>query len=121
VRDGHRVEAAPALGREANRVRAAVALDVAPLDQALGDELVGEARDIAARHHHPLRELAHPQPCRVALQLRHQVEARQRGREVRAQARADVALDQHRAGEKAQPQSQRVVVVVVYARFVVGV
>jgi hypothetical protein len=47
----------------------------------------------------------------VALELRHQVEARQRGAELLAQPRAHAALDQLGAGEKPQPDAQRAVVV----------
>jgi len=46
----------------------------------------------------------------MALELRHQVEARQRGGEARAQARAYPALDQLGAGEQPQPDAQRSVV-----------
>jgi hypothetical protein len=46
----------------------------------------------------------------MALELRHQVEARQRGVEALAQPRADFALDELRAGEQAQPDAQRAVV-----------
>jgi len=46
----------------------------------------------------------------MALELRHQVEARQRGGEVLAQPGAHAALDQLGAGEQAQPDAQRAVV-----------
>ena len=49
-------------------------------------------------------------PAGMALELRHQVEARQRGAELLAQPRAHLALDQLGAGEQAQPDAQRVVV-----------
>ena len=56
-----------------------------------------------------------------ALQLGHQVEARQGGVEVVAQPAADLAFDQVAAGQHAQPQAQRVVVVGRGAGFQVGV
>jgi hypothetical protein len=46
----------------------------------------------------------------MALELRHQVEARQGGAELLAQARAHAALDQLGAGEQPQPDAQRAVV-----------
>jgi hypothetical protein len=47
----------------------------------------------------------------VALELRHQVEARQGGVELLAQPGAHAALDQLGAGEQPQPDAQRAMVV----------
>jgi len=46
----------------------------------------------------------------VALELRHEVEARQGGGEALAQPRAHPPLDQLGAGEQPQPDAQRAVV-----------
>jgi hypothetical protein len=46
----------------------------------------------------------------MALELRHQVEARQGGVEVLAQARAHPFLDELGAGQQPQPDAQRAVV-----------
>ena len=66
--------------------------------------------DVAAGDHQQARELVHLQALAVALELRHQVEARQRGAEALAQPRAHAALDQLGAGEQPQPDAQRAVV-----------
>jgi len=55
----------------------------------------------------------------MALELRHQVEARQRGAEVLSQARAHAALDQLGAGEQAQPDAQRAMVLAAGDEFAV--
>jgi hypothetical protein len=47
----------------------------------------------------------------MARELRHQVEARQGGGELLAQARAHLALDELRAGQQPQPDAQRALVV----------
>ncbi len=47
-------------------------------------EHVGDAGDVAAGHHHALRQLAHLETVRRAVELRHQVEARQGRAEYRA-------------------------------------
>jgi len=93
-------------GRAANAPGAAVALDVDALHQPLGHELVGDAGHVAARHHHAARELVHLESLGRALELRHQVEARQRGGELRAQSVAHLLLDQLGAGEQPKPQPQ---------------
>jgi hypothetical protein len=81
----HVVEGLAALGGEAHAVGAPVALHLDALHQAFGDQLVGDAGDVAAGHHHAARQLVHAQALGRALQLRHQVEARQRGVELLAQ------------------------------------
>src|SRR5439155_369261 len=58
------------------------------------------------------RQLAQGHAFRRAVELRHQVEARQRDVEGVAQPPADLALDHLLAGEQAQPQPQLVLVVV---------
>ena len=76
------------------------------LDQTFGLQLVGDAGDVAARHHHAARQLVHLQPVRVALQLRHQVEPGQRGFKLRAQLGAHLLFDQLRQRQHAQPEPQ---------------
>ena len=56
----------------------------------------------------------------MALELRHEVEARQRRGEAAAQPRAHHPLDHLRAGEKAKPDAQRAVVVGASNGFTVG-
>ena len=116
----HGIERALALGRELHGVGAAVADDRLAPDEPFGDELVGDARDVAAGDHEAARQLAHLEPLRIALELRHQVEARQRRREALAQPRAHLAFDRQRAGEKPQPEAQRLVMIVVDARLGIG-
>ena len=70
---------------EADAERAPVGGLVEPLDQALLLELVDDGGDVAAGHHQQARQLVHLQPLGMALELRHQVEARQRGGELLAQ------------------------------------
>ncbi len=53
----------------------------------------------------------------MAVQLRQVVEARQGHAELRAQPFADLGLDVGAAGQQAQPQAQRMVVVAGHARF----
>jgi hypothetical protein len=67
-------------------------------------------------NHHPFRQFSHAQAIGMALQLRHQVEARQRDVERGAQPAADLVLDAHGAGEHAQPQFERLVMVLCQAR-----
>jgi len=55
----------------------------------------------------------------MALELRHEVEARQRGAELLAQARAHAALDQLGAGQEPQPDAQRAMVVAAGDEFAV--
>ncbi len=55
----------------------------------------------------------------MALELRQQVEARQRGAELLAQPGAHPLLDQLGAGEEAQPDAQRAVVVLAGDEFTI--
>ena len=112
VLDGHRVELALAFRRQAHVVRPAIAGNPAPDDESFCDELIGEARHVAAGDHQPARQLAHLEPARLAIELRHHVEARQRRVEANAQPLAHMALDGGRACQQAQPQSQRRVIAV---------
>ena len=67
-----------------------------------------------------LRQLTHLQALGRALELRHEVKARQRGVELALQQRPHSRLDQVGAGEQPQPQPQRIVVIVAGARLDVG-
>ncbi len=107
---GHRVELAPALGRQPDRVYAAVARQPPAYDEALADELVRQPGHVAPRHHQAARQLAHPQALRRPRELRHEIEARERDVEALAQALPDVALEHRRAREQPQPQAQRGVI-----------
>ena len=94
MRSGHRVERALAFGSQTNGKRATVLGNRPPFDQTLGDQLIGDAGDVAAGDHQALRELAHAKAAWIAFELGHQVEARQRNRELIAELRADAPLDQ---------------------------
>ncbi len=83
-----------------------------PLHQPLLDQPLDQAGDIAVRHHHALRELAERHPVACTIELRHEIEARERDVETVAQPPADLGLDHLLAGEQAQPQPQLVLVVV---------
>ena len=91
----HRVEGALARGRQPDELRAPVAGNRAPLDQPFGDQswsvmpVTLPPVTISRRDSSPILR-----PSRIALELRHEVEARQRGREALAQARAHPPLDQ---------------------------
>ena len=117
VRLRHGVELLAALGGQPHQVGAPVALDLGALDQTFGLQLVGDAGDIAARHHHAARQLVHAHALGLALELRHQVEARQRGAPLLAQIGAHLLFNQLRAGEQAQPQAQLIGVFGVGAGF----
>ena len=103
---------APAFGGQADDLHAAVVRRRPPQDQALPDQPVDQAGDVAVRHHHALRQFAERHAVRRAVELRQQIEARQRDVEIVAQAAAHLVLDQRRAGEKTQPQPQLGLVVV---------
>src|SRR5512145_2799946 len=111
MRARHLGEALLAAGRQADAECAPVIGLVEPLDQALLLELVDDRGDVAAGDHQQARELVHFEPLAVALELRHQVEARQRGAELLAQARAHAPFDELSAGEKPEPDPQRAMVV----------
>src|SRR5690606_26357105 len=70
------------------------------------DETLDKPRDIAVRYHHALRKFAEQDAFFRPVELRHQVEARQRGVELFAQPLADLSLDEIGAGQEAQPQAQ---------------
>ena len=112
VLDGHRVELPLAFRRKTHVVSPSIAGNPAPDDQSFCDELIGETRHVAAGDHQPARQLAHLEPARLAIELRHHVEAWQRRVEAYSQPLSHMALDGGRACQQAQPQSQRRVIVV---------
>src|SRR5690349_3422303 len=114
----HRLEAAPAFGRQADDPRAPVGRVARADDDAFARELVGEPGDVAAGHHQELRQLAHLHAVLEAVELRHVVEARERDAEALAEPPADLGLDLRRAREHAQPQPQRRVVAAAGTRLV---
>ena len=111
MRARHGAELAPAFGRELHGHSAAVGAVAAFFHQAFGDQAVGEAGDVAPRHHQAAREFAHLHAVGLTVQLRHQVEARQAAAELFAQARAQWRFNAVGAGQEPQPQAQRHVVV----------
>ena len=84
--------------------------------QALLFQRIGQPRDVAAGDHQSPRQLAHAQALRRALQLRHQIEARQSRREAGLQAAAHARFDEARARVEPQPQTQRLMIVAGRAR-----
>jgi hypothetical protein len=113
----HVFEGLAPLSCEAHAPGAPVACHVDAFHEALGDELVGDAGDIAPGHHHAARQLVHAQPVGRAFQLGHQVEARQRGDELLAQGGAHLLFHQLGTGQQAQPQAQFFRVLAVGAGF----
>src|SRR5690348_10676546 len=107
VLGSHAAELALTLGSELDAEVAALGGVDLPHDQALLLQAVSDPGDIASGHHHALQELAHLQALWGALQLCHEVEARQSGVEARLQVLADPAPDLVGAGEEPQPQAQR--------------
>ena len=73
---------------------------------AFGHQLVGDAGDVAAGHHHAARQLVHLQAFGLALELRHQVKARQGGVKLLTQLGAHLLFDQLREREHSQPEPQ---------------
>jgi hypothetical protein len=82
--------------------------------------MLDDGGDVAAGDHQQARQLVHPEALGMALELRHQVEARQRGGEALAQPRAHHALDHLGAGEQPQPDAQGAVVIGAGNRFAVS-
>src|SRR5436190_1450340 len=111
VRACHLGKGALAVLRQVDAEGAPVGRLIEPLDQAFLLELVDDRSDVAAGDHQQARELVHLQAVRTALELRHEIEARQRRREPLAQPRAHHALDHLRAGEEPEPDAQRPVIV----------
>src|SRR5581483_11463202 len=112
VLGGHAFELPLTFGRELDSEHPPIGVVDFADDQAFFLQAIGNTGDIAPGHHHPLRELAHLQTLRRALELRHQVEAGQGRLETRLQVLPDAVLDLVGAGEDPQPQAQRHVMVV---------
>ena len=75
------------------------------------DQALDQPGDIAVGDHHPLRDIRQRHAVRHLVELRHQVEARQRDVEALAQPAAHLALDQGGAGQKPKPQPEFVAVI----------
>src|ERR1700682_1359886 len=80
-------------------------------------ELIGDARNIPSGNHQALRDLIHVQAVWVALQLRHQIKARQGSLKILPYPPANMVLDAHVAGQQAKPQAQRLMVILGRTRF----
>jgi hypothetical protein len=106
VRLGHVRECRRTALGEFGDSHAPVATERLPYDQAVGDQTLHEACDIAVGHHGALGELAEPQPPGLAEQLREQVELRQGRIELRAQAAPDLLRDQSGCRKQAKPQPE---------------
>ena len=102
---------------QANAQRTPIIGDSAALHQTFGFELVSDASHVAAGHHHASRQLIHLEALGRALQLRHQIKARQRSFELLTQTAAHPLLNQLRAGQHAQPQPQCIVMILVGTGF----
>src|ERR1700691_5390465 len=89
-------------------------------DQTLLLEQIRDAGDIAAGDHQSLGQLAHLEPFGASLELGHEIETGQSGREFALQALPNMILDQRRAAEQPQPQPQRIVMILAHARLAVG-
>src|SRR5690606_31974673 len=77
------------------------------LDQALGLQPRGQAGDVALGDHQPARDLAKRQAGLAgALEGGEEVEARQGGAEVLAQALGQALFHRRGAGQQAEPQAQ---------------
>src|SRR5690606_136463 len=91
---GHATEVAAAAGGQVDGEGPAIARILPSLDMAFLGQPVGQAGDVAAGHHQAARELAHLEALWTALELGHEVEARQRFIAFAAQAAAQAAFDE---------------------------
>ena len=108
----HGAEDAAALGGEADDLRAPVVAAMARVDQALLDQPVDQAGDVAVRHHHALRQFAERHAVRRAVELRHQVEARQRDVELsRRRRRTSLSISVVQVSSRSHSRSSVLVVV----------
>src|SRR4029077_10144085 len=84
--------------------------------QAFTFKLVSNSRYVPARYHQLPGEFVHSQSAGAALQLCHQIEARQCGIELAPQAKPNMVLNAYCAREQTQPQAQGMVVALLGAR-----
>ena len=119
VRSRHLAERPPAGSGQLDRVGATVVARRLSDDEPRRHEFVRDAGDVAAGDHHAFGDLSHLQPHGMALQLGEKVEARQGRGEIGAQVLAHAPLDEVGARQKAQPQTERLMVVAARPRFVV--
>src|SRR5262249_37184586 len=76
------------------------------LHEPFGDQPVDNAGDIAVGHQQEARQVAHEHAVRRAVERGHDVEPRQRGVELPAQALAQLRLDDARGAQQPNPQPQ---------------
>lgn len=88
---------------QADHLDAAVGVRGTAVNMAGFDEALDEARHIAVRHHHALGDVRQGHAVGHLIELRHQIETRQRDIEALTQAAAHFALDQGGACQQAQP------------------
>src|ERR1051325_6863054 len=100
----------PAIKRQSYGKSAAIAGAGFTGYKVLTFELVSDPGYVAARNHQPPGKLAHAQPAGTALELGHQIKARQSHVELTPQAETDLVFDLHRTRQKTQPQAQGLVV-----------
>src|ERR1700723_2443250 len=117
---GHLFKETLAAGSQPDPKRPAVPRIDDARHQALLLEQIRDAGDIAAGDHQPLRQLAHLETLGASLELRHEIETGQRGREFGLQTLPNMVLDQRRATEQPQPQPQRVMMILPHASLTVG-
>jgi len=72
------------------------------------DEPLDQPGDIAVRHHHALGDIRQRHAVGRLVELRHQIEARQRDVEPLPQPAPHLTFDQVRAGQQAQPEPKLV-------------
>ncbi len=96
---------------EPDHLHAAVLFRGAAIDVTGFDQAFDQAGDVAVRHHHALGDVGQGHPVGRLVELRHQVEPRQRHVETLAQAAPHLALDQGGAGQKTQPEPQLIAMI----------
>src|SRR5882724_8824281 len=109
---GHLSKETPALLRQLDQVGTPIGRVFRPDDQSAALQLVDDSRYVAAGYQHAAGELAHLQAMRRALELGHEIETRQRCFEFLGQGLAHMRLHEMRTGQQAQPQPQRLVMII---------
>lgn len=112
VRNGHFFEEMLSFGSQADIVGATILRIVKPQDQTVLDEPIGQCGDVSTTYHQQSRQVLHLDPFRIAIELGHQVEARQGSLKVIAQLCTQPGFHEVIAGKQAYPHAQGSVVVV---------
>ena len=97
--------------RQPYHLYAPVGIRCSPVEMAGLDEALDQTGNVTVRDHHPLRDIGQRHAFRDLVELGHQIEPRQGDVEPLTQPAAHLALDQGRAGQKAEPQSKLVAVI----------